>query len=314
VSDFRDRIVTFDSKDEWLAFKRKTISATDVIAIVGLPYFGRTAMSVFMDKVDPDYESLGSSAMARGTAMEPFLVAAYAESQCVRMLDVPRWWCVTHPTLPWLSCSPDGIVDETSGNPWLLEAKTSRTRSGWQPPSEMPDGVPEAYIVQCAIQMACCDLDPCALVAAVGSLDDFRVYQIERNARLETTLIARATEFYENHLKPEVFPEWDGSEGADRLLRSLFPHNTTTDQLREIEDPDELAAVDALWRAWNVIEGGTQQHAVARQRCEEIIGDSPGICGPGFKFTWKIQGSGRVFRPTFYEDFTPTTEETDEHE
>jgi len=311
VSDFRDRIVTFDSKEEWLAFKRTTISATDVIAIVGLPYFGRTAMSVFMDKVDPDYGDESSAAMSRGTAMEPFLVSAYAERTGVELLDVPRWWCVTHPTLPWLSCSPDQAWADYRRN---VEAKTSRTRRGWQDPREAPDGVPEAYIVQCAIQTACCETEGADLVAAVGSLDDFRIYDgLHRNARLEKALIARATEFYENHLKPEVFPEWDGSEGADRLLRSLFPHNTTTDQLREVDD-EERAVVDYFYLDAQARMRAEHSESIWAQRVQSIIGDSPGICGPGFKITWKIQGSGRVFRPTFYEDFTPTTEETDEHE
>jgi len=302
----RDRVVTFDTKDEWLEFKRGTISATDAIAISGLRYFGRTPASVYFDKTCGPGDDQASRAMARGTAMEPYLVAAYAEDQEVILEPMPRWWCVRHPTIPWLTCSPDGLIAPMAK---CIEAKTSRRYVGWDDPDDVPDGVPFAYVVQCAIQMSCCDLDECDLVACVGSLDDFRVYRLQRNERLERALIERVTRFREEHILPGVVPEWDGSEAADRLLAELHPFNKVRDQLVEVvEGIPEYEHIRELANCQREADAAARELARRRQVVQADIGDGAGfVTADGARVTWRCAKNGsRPFRATFDTSFPPT--------
>jgi len=65
----------------------------------------------------------------------------------------------THPTIPWLSASPDGIVTEGSMAGRLVEIKAPKTRQ----PGEF---VPCEYYIQMQIQMEVCDLDVVEFVEA----------------------------------------------------------------------------------------------------------------------------------------------------
>lgn len=65
----------------------------------------------------------------------------------------------THPTVPWLSASPDGLVTTGPLRGRLVEIKSPKTRQ----PGEF---VPDEYYVQMQIQMEVCDLDAVDFVEA----------------------------------------------------------------------------------------------------------------------------------------------------
>ena len=65
----------------------------------------------------------------------------------------------THPNVPWLSASPDGIVMKGNHAGRLVEIKSPKTRQ----PGEF---VPEEYFVQMQIQMEVCNLDSVDFIEA----------------------------------------------------------------------------------------------------------------------------------------------------
>ena len=65
----------------------------------------------------------------------------------------------THPTIPWLSASPDGLVTKGPLAGRLVEIKCPKTRI----PGEF---VPQEYYVQMQLQMEVCDLDVVDFVEA----------------------------------------------------------------------------------------------------------------------------------------------------
>lgn len=65
----------------------------------------------------------------------------------------------THPTIPWLSASPDGLVTKGPLAGRLVEIKCPKTRQ----PGEF---VPQEYYVQMQLQMEVCDLDVVDFVEA----------------------------------------------------------------------------------------------------------------------------------------------------
>jgi hypothetical protein len=77
----------------------------------------------------------------------------------------------THPTIPWLSASPDGLVTGGALAGRLVEIKAPKTRQ----PGEF---VPAEYYIQMQIQMEVCDLDVVEFVEAQYAQKPFDVMTI----------------------------------------------------------------------------------------------------------------------------------------
>jgi len=85
-----------------------------------------------------------------GVKYEPVITAVY---QHITNTNVIEFGLMPHPTISWLSASPDGITDKEM----MLEIKCPYTRK--------ITGTPDLhYWMQMQIQMECCDLDICDFV------------------------------------------------------------------------------------------------------------------------------------------------------
>ena len=87
----------------------------------------------------------------------------------------------THPTIPWLSASPDGLVTKGPLQGRLIEIKSPKTR---QPGAFVPD----EYYVQMQIQMEVCDLDAVDFVEA-----QFKQRRIETLSETSIAAYKKAT-------------------------------------------------------------------------------------------------------------------------
>lgn len=292
--------VPIESREAWLAARRKVITATDVREIVA----GR-GMAVFCSKTLPPEEVRESDEggpMERGNGLEAYLLEKYARRNHVELLRPAPYWISYHPEHPWLAATLDAAI---VGQSHILEAKTSNDGAHeYGDPAIEPDGVPLAVRVQCIIQMAVAGAEACSVLALVRSLDDFRVYPLRRESVFETASIERARRFRDDHILTGIAPPLDGSDAARRFLVDRFPFNTHG-QLESCGPMHHaMNAVRELRAAQLAASYAETTLLAAEQRVCDRIGAGAGLYGQGFRITWKATRAGvRQLRVKFDSTF-----------
>lgn len=153
---------------EWYAQRRNRLTASEFSNILG----GSRA-ALLRSKVDPafshDRPTQATIAVAQpdgemqatcwGHRFEPVVRRIYEEEIAGSNTVCDTLGRFTHPMIPWLSASPDGVVLRGPLAGRLVEIKSPKTR---QPGVFVPDD----YYVQMQVQMEVCDLDAVDFVEA----------------------------------------------------------------------------------------------------------------------------------------------------
>lgn len=151
----------------------------------------------------------------------------------------------THPTISWLSASPDGLVTKGPLQGRLVEIKSPKTRQ----PGEF---VPIEYYVQMQVQMEVCNLDSVEFVEAQFA------------QRREETLSAKSmaaceAAAWKGRIEVRGYPE-DGSswryrysEPVEDLEDAVFPPNPELEALPILESS-----------VWWLLKGGWHPRTVLR--------------------------------------------------
>ncbi|WP_038312567.1 YqaJ viral recombinase family protein, partial [Kingella kingae] len=136
-----------------------------------------------------------------------------------------------HPKHHWALANADGlIIDKITQQPiGILEIKTANAfkTKEW---SNEDDGVPIEYIAQVQWYMEIFDVDFAYIAVLIGG-SDYRQYRIERDRELAADLLARAKEFWENHVMKNVPPE--PQNAAD--VQKLYPQDDGEAQQADTE-------------------------------------------------------------------------------
>jgi putative phage-type endonuclease len=271
--------------------RRTYIGGPDAAVIVGQSTWS-SAFDVWQRKIGLQDEMTDLPIVMRvGTELESLVCSLYSERTGYTLKEVD---CIINPHEPWMGGSVDRLIlDENGVAVGVLEAKTAE---GWKRNDygeEGTDEVPAAYLIQCAWYLALTDL-PWADLAVLFGRHQFCVFRIERNLKLESTLIDRCRKFWFENVIAEVAPELDGSDGADAYLQSQFPRNTLNMVSGDVE-------AETIMREYATHRDAAEFHdrklQLKRQQLERLIGDHDGIqCATG-RATWKAGKSGtRRFR------------------
>jgi putative phage-type endonuclease len=138
---------------EWLALRRELLTASDAAAALNIKPYKSFSGSPREDLMRRKLSNATfSSAMtAHGNLHEDDARRAMCEVLGETVYD---FGLITHPSLPWLGASPDGIT--ASGKMVEIKCPVSRPI--------IPGHVPEHYYPQLQIQMEVCDLDQAIFV------------------------------------------------------------------------------------------------------------------------------------------------------
>jgi predicted phage-related endonuclease len=121
-----------------------------------------------------------------------------------------------HPELSILRAHPDGLTSDGR----VFEAKTARTDEGWG--AEGSDEIPQEYLIQTQVQMACCKL-PAALVAVLIGGSDFRLYEVASDKEIQEFIVTKVADFWK-FVTDNVCPPVDyTAKGALEFIRRLYP-------------------------------------------------------------------------------------------
>jgi putative phage-type endonuclease len=158
----------FETREAWLA-KRDQLErdgvygASTVPTIVGdNPYQKPQALWEERIGVREPEDLSEKISVQLGLHCEPFILDWYhrvTAKEQGELIRFPGWSLVTSKGVPFFA-SPDGFYRRRLGGAWLLEAKFTAIRKGWE-----KQGTPSIYRAQAQIQMAVTGIDSCFIVA-----------------------------------------------------------------------------------------------------------------------------------------------------
>jgi len=280
--------------------RRRGIGASEAAAVLGLSPWA-TPADVWARKLGLTEDAPESDAMAFGVRVEGLIVDWYIErtgnsTSTAGTMDDPGGRPIY--------ATPDRIVYRTSppGPRLLLEAKSTRScdeGAGWG--EEGTDAIPDGYLVQVAVQMACADLDRCDVAALDLSARRLRVYRVDRDRETERAIMDALAEWWERYVVRREAPP--NTPAAVRWRRE-----STADLLPA--PPEALFWLDALRQARDQRKALEAAEAEARAALEEIIGPAAGLdAGAAGRVTWKAtKGSARVDWEAIARDLGATPE------
>ena len=266
------------TRDAWLARRRTCITASDAAAIIGLhPY--RTRFDVWAHKQGITPDTPDNEFMYWGRELEDVIARRYA-ADTGRVLRRHDYEVVVHPVHSWLGGTPDRTIPAV---PAGLEIKTAGYRSAerW---GDAGDGtIPEEYTVQCAVYMACTGYEAWDLAVLIGG-QDYRVYNLHRDAELEAMIIDECARFRTDYVVTNRPPTPDASAGCAAWLATRYPSNA---------EPPLVATPEDDILIGKLRDCRTEQAAIAARRAEyeaavkALIGTHDGIEGSHGKLTWR---------------------------
>jgi putative phage-type endonuclease len=282
-----------NTRELWLAGRRRGIGGSDAAAILGLSPW-RTEMDVWLDKtgrtevepeiVDPDRKFL----LELGQEMEKGIARLYTLKTGRELEPIPEHALLIHPKFPTLIGTPDRLVlGESRG----VEIKTENSfQHKFGEPGE-PDAIPQHYEIQCRHYMAITDRDvwDVPVLKGAAKLD---IHTIERDVELEGMMIDQLLAWWKRHVETDEPPAIDGSETWKLHLSKQFKAN-----IRPIAPGDGVAAEwirkRELAKRQEDFWADAKSHAENELRA--IIGEHDGIEGDFGRVTWKkTKGSKEV--------------------
>lgn len=238
------------SIDEWLQYRKMGIGGSDAGAICGLnPY--ASAISVYLDKINPDTENFDNEAMRQGRDLEDYVALRFMEATGIKVRKA-NFMC-THDHHPFMLANVDRmIVGENVG----LECKTANILNA----DKWKDGdVPAHYQLQCHHYMAVTGAKAW-YIAVVILGKEFKYVRIDRDEEIIKNLIEIESDFWNNHVMKEIMPDPDGSKAADDIINQYFKIAKTesitlngyAEKLKRREELSEL--IDKIEREKKSIE------------------------------------------------------------
>lgn len=261
---------------------RRGIGGSDVAAILGVSPWARP-IDVWLRLTGRGGEVPENPAMEWGRRLEGVVVQKYADSlddgYDVRHLSESRHDGASD----WMRASPDAVVMQGGVEVWGVEIKTAswRVAEHWGESGEL-GGVPTYYEAQCRWYMAVTGLPRWDVAALIGG-SDYRTYTIERDRRVEATMVAKARQFWELYVVDDAPPPPDWSHAYSQYLESVraarpagyLDASPDTDQLVE-----RIHAAAADRRSAETLESALKNELKAK------IGDAAGVNTAHGRVTW----------------------------
>lgn len=144
------------NSEEWQSERQKRLGASAAGPAAGLGFATpRDHWRLMTRRLNSDYDQESLNRMERGHRLEPEAAIAYQRLMNCRLGKVG---IVVHPSIPWLSCSPDRIikVGDGAGGKGIVEIKA--------PFYALPLQIADHYMAQVQQQLACTGADWCDLM------------------------------------------------------------------------------------------------------------------------------------------------------
>jgi len=182
---------------EQLEFRKSGLGGSDAAAAVGLNKW-KTPMQLYLEKVGEKEGVQQNNRMYYGSRLEGF-VAEEFEIKTGKKCEIDENTFV-HPKFTWMLANIDRRI---KGENAILECKVTKYPLGWG--EEYTDQIPTEYLLQVAHYSIVCDVEKVYIAVFIG-LDDFKIYEYVRNLSLETKLLLKEEQFWNEHVVKKIPP------------------------------------------------------------------------------------------------------------
>lgn len=235
------------ARDEFLAARAKGIGGTDIAAILGVSRY-KSAVDVWLEKTGRVIRDPNESTLPQrfGLFAEEFNAQEYTRKTGRKVVRFTRQ--LIHPEHNFIRGNIDRLVIPEGAKVAAhhgeirtnrgMEAKCVSAYAGGEWGDDDSDDVPVFYLAQCAWYQMLTGCEFWDLSALIGN-GRFEVYEFRRDLDLEQMLVARAVEFWNNHVLADLPPP----PLSERDVLSLYPRNV--EGKRAIATPEVAAVVMA---------------------------------------------------------------------
>lgn len=274
------------------AVRRTGVTATDMRVLAGVDPYGRTPHDVWSTKVLGVDDFKETEATELGQELEPILVPRLARKVGLHALRVdPESLTMRHPQVAHHLATPDALFAPSAFHKAEAIGQVKvcglRAAAAWGEPEDGPGAVPDHVLVQCAWELYVSR----HVVEHVGALcgTELRVYRLELSpdvAHLIEALCEVADRFWTDHVVARKPPPLDGTEGATRMLQSLYPVPRGPAVRASAELEAQIGRYFALQAESKAAE---QVLKTAKQELISVCGDSEAILGEGWRLLYAMQ-------------------------
>jgi len=283
-----------EEREAWLTERKKGLGGTDIACIMmagadtaeKVGSFEGSLFKLWSEKTGLyDTDDYDDAILMRGRVMEKYVCEFYELhlGEGCKLWEEGLTW---HPSRPRIFGTPDRLVEQ-NGVRFGMDAKTRRFRKGWG--ESRTTDVPLDVEIQMRVYMEIFDA-PYWDIATLFSLDDFRVYRIERDKELGQSILDVAEAWWDKHIDGEVPPDVDATNACMKVLGSLNPR-VKSEELRvataaEKDLHEKILAVRAEYKELE------QKKKELENLLRAKIGESAGIAGVA---TWKAGKPRKIF-------------------
>ncbi|MGB0972174.1 MAG: YqaJ viral recombinase family protein [Mycobacterium sp.] len=285
MTDWRDRIEQFDSREEWLKARRTGIGASEWAAILNVDGAFRSAFETWADKTGKtELETEVPEFVQWGARLEPMIAAEFSERIEKPVVTYDNA-IVRHPDYPWLYCSPDAHVGQQARAGGELKNSNAYKRTAWF------EGVPLIYQVQCIASMFVTGLETWWIAALIGGNElVYKKLEYDEAAMEFVERAFPALERFWKRVEADEAPTPKGTDGERKILTGMFPQDVGTyaslphDHRYVVQRMVEAMATKK--EAESVIEGAKSMTRLAMGEHTYAV-----IQGLG-QFSWKTAKNG----------------------
>jgi putative phage-type endonuclease len=223
--------------------RTKYIGGSDIGAILGLSRF-RSPLEVWMEKTGKETKKLDSLPLRFGSFAEEFVASEYARATGFKLIHDES--IHIHPEHAFMSAHMDRFVlDGGASSPTrILECKTAHPFSSGDWGEIGSDEVPMSYLCQCIWYMAITNINQVDLAVLFGN-SDFRIYQIARDAELETVILQKARHFWTEHVLQDIAPPAQSEADCQTLFGKGDPKKSLEAQSETLELAKRVALLNS---------------------------------------------------------------------
>jgi putative phage-type endonuclease len=264
--------------------RTKYIGGSDIGAILGLSRF-RSPLEVWMEKTGKETKKLDSLPLRFGSFAEEFVASEYARATGFRLIHDESIYI--HPEHAFMSAHMDrfvlegGAANSTPTPTRILECKTAHPFSSGDWGEAGSDEVPMSYLCQCIWYMAITSINQVDLAVLFGN-SDFRIYQIARDAELETVILQKARHFWTEHVLQDIAPPAQSEADCQTLFSKGDPKKSLETQSETLELAKRVALLNS--------EISTREEAISsiKQAIMSQMGEAETLTYQGkILATWK---------------------------
>jgi putative phage-type endonuclease len=201
---------------EWHAYRQTRFSASRVAGILGAQGAFHTELSIWSRMQGLTEDDAKGPQLEYGLRMEEPAAQWWSDTTGLSLTPSPG--LVRHPEVDWLCATPDRIIPaQKSHEDGAWEGKTASAfkKEYWE------YGIPEAYMVQIQMQLACTGLQwaSCGVIIA----PDFKWMHIERNQSFIDATLELLDAWRRKHIINGIQPT--ATRDDRKLLAKMHPND-----------------------------------------------------------------------------------------